>query len=108
MHNFPIFKAIKHIKMNRKDNQCEEAPNYDFADCLNNKIMFDVGCQPFWLHKSTINLNMCSNLSEYVNFISKYNKMTTLGPDIIKHRYKCLKPCSYMEYKVEKKDKKKF
>ena len=94
--------------MNRKDNQCEESTTYSFVGCLKNKIMFDVGCQPFWLHKSTINLDMCSNLSQYINFISQYNEMTMLSPDIINDRYKCLKPCSYMEYKVGKKDKKKF
>ena len=89
--------------MNRKDKPCEESPDYNYADCIHKQVMVDVGCQPYWFYKPDISVPKCSNSSQYISFLSSYRVMMILDVDNLYRKYKCLKPCTYMEYKVVKK-----
>ena len=64
------------------------------------KTLLSLGCKPFWMDMIESDLPLCSNYSS----LSKYLIMTL---DILKmdertllEEYKCLKPCSFMEYQV--------
>ena len=96
---FKILKAIKHKNFDRKTNPCSDFNN-NFADCINEKLMFNVGCQPHWFYKPEINLTLCSNFSQFNTFISEYTEIWDLSPKDINERFGCVKPCTYMEYKV--------
>ena len=95
-----IAKVIKHKKLNRQSNQCEESENYNFAGCINEKLMLNVGCQPHWFYKPEINLTLCSNFSQLNAFVHNYAQILSLIPEDINDNLGCLKPCTYMEYKV--------
>ena len=95
-----IPKVIKHKKLNRQSNPCEDSKNYNFADCINEKLMLDVGCQPNWFFKPEINITLCSNISQLNAFDHKYTQILSLNPEEINRNIGCLKPCIYMEYRV--------
>ena len=41
-------QAIRHEKRNLPNNPCEPHPKYNFGQCVDEKIMRNVGCQPPW------------------------------------------------------------
>ena len=86
--------------MNRKEKPCEESSNYNYGDCINEQVMLYIGCQPYWFYKSGIPLPKCSNFSQYNSFLSEYQSMMKLDFDSLYKKFQCLKPCTFMEYKV--------
>ena len=64
--------------------------------------MSNVGCQPLWFYKPEINLTLCSNFSQLHTFVHNYTQILSLNPEEINKNLGCLKPCTYMEYKVLK------
>ena len=94
-----VFKVFKHILLDRDASPCESSAEYNIANCLEKKIIEEIGCKPKWI-KHHSQFPVCQNKSknlEYTSTLFKFSKM-----DKIKLQYEsgCTKPCSYMEYRV--------
>ena len=95
-----FFQAIKHNKLNTEKSPCQSAQDYKYFDCIMLKTLQRLGCKPFWMDMIESDLPLCSNYSS----LSKYRNMTQdiLSKDerALFEEFKCLKPCSFMEYQV--------
>ena len=67
------------------------------------KTLQSLGCKPFWIDMIESDLPLCTNYSS----LSKYRFMTgdilSMNERTLLEESKCLKPCSFMEYQVNKK-----
>ena len=89
--------------LNQPHNPCEPSLDYNFAKCVETKIMTDAGCQPPWRRFHMEALPLCDNftlLNEH--FFGAYWKRYIADRKTIIDETKCLMPCSYMEYKVSR------
>ena len=58
-----------------------------------------LGCQPFWLNVSQ-NLKTCTEIKELKTFLDTYSDLSSWTAEDTDNYYDCLKPCTYIEYKV--------
>ena len=81
---------------------CVLSDDYSFSTCVENKIISEVGCKPYWIKDSgSGNMPTCTKLSQYHTFWIKYNELNMMhGMELIE-KTGCFKPCHYMEYKVQ-------
>ena len=91
---------IRHERLNRPDNPCEESPNYDFANCIYKSIMSKVGCQPAWRKISVIGLPLCDNLTLLAKYANEFERVGRMVREDVVEATKCLMPCLFMEYEV--------
>ncbi len=82
-----------------KRSPCEQTHPYDFNSCIDNKIATMIGCKPFWLPKKD-GLKNCTDVRQLNAFLDKVRETQGMDDDTLFNHYQCLKPCSYMEYKV--------
>ena len=95
-------QAIKHLRLNTKEKPCEASDNYRFAVCLENRIMSQVGCQPFWVErKMEKSLPFCQSAREFDELLDRYDHLQQLAIAELINNYNCLMPCSYMKYEVQ-------
>ena len=73
---------------------------YSFSDCLEKKIMFQVGCQPFWIKTTGNELPICTSISQYHKYFDKYAVFQDIDEIQLMDKSGCAKPCQYMEYKA--------
>ena len=94
-----FLKAIKHQKMNRPSHPCEESEDYSLADCINQGMARQIGCQAFWSNFSGI--PVCQDWGRLKKYIKAYENATLyLHGTFDKHG--CLDPCTYIEYQVKR------
>ena len=96
-----IHKAIKHQKMNTEKNPCESDPTYSYQNCIIQKLLSGHKCKPYWLTNFDHN-RICSNVSDMRKYFNTLQPLKTLADETIQERYKCLKPCTFMEYQVRR------
>ena len=90
------------MKLNTKESPCEASDDYRFAKCLENRILSQVGCQPFWIkRKLDLTLPPCQNATQFDKILEKYDLLQQLALDDLITDSGCLMPCSYMKYKVQ-------
>ena len=94
------FQAIKHHKLNTKRNPCEPAKEYKYFDCIIQKTLQSLGCKPFWLDMIESELPLCSNYSSLSKYRLMTNELLNMDERTLFEKFKCLKPCSFMEYQV--------
>ena len=101
MSNF-IIQAIKHLKLNSKERPCEASDDYRFVVCLENRIMSQVGCQPFWIERTLEkSLPSCQSATQFDKILDKYDDLQQLALSELIANYNCLMPCAYMKYEVQ-------
>ena len=93
-------QAIKHEKLDRPENPCNQSLSYSFADCVHRSVMARAGCQPPWRLVSVQNLPLCDNLDMLLQYNSIFVRLVYYGRNKLIEATKCLMPCTYMEYKV--------
>ena len=93
-------QSVRHENINRPQNPCEEDPQYNFAYCLEKSIVTRAGCQPYWSKYNVSTMPFCSNTS----MLQKYSDVSLNFSKLYKNELietsKCLRPCSFTEYKV--------
>ena len=63
--------------------------------------MSKVGCQPYWLDYINTDIVNCTKSSQLEDFLKHMTKIVLISTEKeLKDDYDCLKPCTYMEYKV--------
>ena len=93
-------QAIKHEKLDRPENPCNQSLSYSFADCVHRSVMARAGCQPPWRLVSLPGLPLCDNLALLGNYSEEYVNIAYIGRNDLLERTKCLLPCTYIEYRV--------
>ena len=90
------------MRLNTKEKPCEASDDYRFAVCLENKIMSQVGCQPFWIErKIEKSLPFCQSSSEFDAILGRNEQLQQLALSELINNYECLIPCAYMKYEVQ-------
>ena len=85
--------------MNTVSRPCEPSPDYVYYKCLEEKISQKIGCKPYWI-KLDSNLETCKELKNIENYLLKLRESIGMDEQTIYEAYNCLKPCTYIEYKV--------
>ena len=86
--------------MNMKSSPCEQTHSYDFNSCIDDKIATMIGCKPFWVSENSNGLQNCTDVRQLSAFLDKVRETQGMDDGTLFNHYQCLKPCSYMEYKV--------
>ena len=85
--------------MNTVKSPCETSPDYVYQHCLEDRIAQKMGCKPFWL-KQDMNLDTCQEPKHMKDYLSELRESLGMDEQTIYEEFKCLKPCTYIEYKV--------
>ena len=93
-----FLKAIKHHKMNTKDNPCEEDKDYSFTLCVKESLTRKVGCRLEWSLVVDNSMPLCENLTQIMKFEYLYFNLTMLQQSSVVATTGCSLPCTYMEY----------
>ena len=95
-------KAIRQKKLKTLLNPCEESYDYNFQNCIYAKMISKIGCQPYWLDHIKTDFENCSKASQLQSFLMKMGLLYQISTEKeLTDEYECLKPCNYMEYKVD-------
>ena len=99
--NFEI-SATNIKKMNRpKIFNCNTDPNYNFRECVRQKISNREGCVSPFDHKTTDTLPLCSNVSSLDKFENFYHIVhLSSNREELEELTGCLLPCSYTRYNL--------
>ena len=96
-------KATKYVKLNQPHNPCEPSSDYNFAQCVEKKIMVRAGCQPHWRRFPTQDLPECDNTSMLTQYGEEYWKLGNLYREDLIDVTGCHLPCTFMKYTVSRK-----
>ena len=91
---------MRKYNLNRETSLCTTSPNYNFGDCIENKMMEKLGCRPFWINDTGTKFSFCQQQSQYVEHFNRTYKFLVMNDEEIIEEFGCVKPCTYMEYKV--------
>ena len=86
--------------MNMKGSQCEQSQPYNFDSCINGKIAIMIGCKPFWVTENINGLQNCTDARQLSAYLDKVRLAQGMDDNTLYNHFQCLKPCSYVEYKV--------
>ena len=64
------------------------------------RVVEEVGCQSFW--SDFPGLPTCSQLGDIIRLMEAFQRLIAMEKTNLTEVTGCLDPCSYMEYKVEK------
>ena len=99
-----IMQVIKRILLKTEENPCESTVNYNVLSCVEKKLISETKCRPPWIN-STSTVRMCSyedDSSSLRTFMELMSDVTFMGTQRLYSKYGCLRPCTYLEYKVNK------
>ena len=101
MRRFKI-SATNIKKMNRpKIFGCNTDPNYNFRECVRQKILNREGCVSPFDHKTTDTLPLCSNVSSLDKFEKFYHIVhLSSNREELEELTGCILPCSYTRYNL--------
>ena len=86
--------------MNTKKNPCEPASDYSYFSCIMQKMVKRTNCKPFWMTMINSDSAPCTNYSMLRKYFEMSNELNMMDEKTLYDTYQCLKPCSFMEYKV--------
>ena len=87
--------------LDTKTSPCVSSPDYNFADCVEDKIIDKVGCRPFWIKNIGKKHSDCQNQSQYSDHLTEKNSVITMNEAKLNEKIGCMRSCTYMEYKVD-------
>ena len=65
-------------------------------------MISNIGCKPYWLDHIPTDKVDCSKASQLDKFLEYNLDLNTISTEEeLTEKYNCLKPCEYMEYKVD-------
>ena len=104
---FYYFQAVRHQLLNREGSPCVSSEDYNFASCIETKVSNKIGCQPHWTNSNSNSLDsnklpVCATQVQYTDYINKMAEFSLLDRIQFETKSGCLRPCSYMEYRVYK------
>ena len=85
--------------MNTAKNPCEPSPAYVYQHCLEERISEKIGCKPYWIELDN-NLETCKEPKNMGLYLQHLRESLGMDEQTIYEKYNCLKPCTYIEYKV--------
>ena len=92
---------MRHEKINKEDNPCEEAKDYSYLTCIYGKIIQEVGCQPYYLDFDNADYPKCNITTKLRQFIDRFtSSLIIMDESVMFDTFNCLRPCNYMEYRV--------
>ena len=94
------YQPVRKYNLNRVTSPWTTAIDYNFADCIENKMMEKLGCRPFWINDTGTKFSFCQQQSQYVEHFNRTYKFLVMNDEEIIEEFGCVKPCTYMEYKV--------
>ena len=98
---YKYISVTKHMKMNQKNNPCNEDPDYNFQLCVRNSLTSKVGCRLPWDLWSSSEFPLCSEIDQINKFQNLHHDLRFISDleDII-NKTGCIAPCIYKEYKL--------
>ena len=64
-------------------------------------MISNIGCQPYWLNFVQTDMENCSEASQMDKFLESMGNLNAISSEEeLAENYNCLKPCTFMEYKV--------
>ena len=92
---------MRHKKLNNVDSPCHPSPDYHFAQCVHKSIVLKTGCQPHWRYFTVDGVPTCDNLSMLQNYQRiLFNITYNMDSEDVFQATNCLRPCTFLEYKV--------
>ena len=92
--------VIQHIKLNRKDNPCQESLEYSFTKCMKTNTATKIGCRQKWDKSFESDLPFCTTKEQLWKHGEEYWKFLLLEQRELLEYTGCPLPCSYTEYKL--------
>ena len=99
-----MLQVVKHQLLNRDARPCEPSSEYNFANCIEKKVVDDIGCRPRWLvrgYKRRGHTPVCKEKAKYQEYTDEMTRFTLMDKTQMQTKSGCLKPCEYMEYRVK-------
>ena len=91
---------MKHELLDRETSPCESSEDYNFAKCIEEKVVDDIGCRPHWMKGLKGKLPLCIGKENYRRFMNEMFNFSIMDKIQMQSKSGCLKPCRYMEYRV--------
>ena len=79
---------------------CNPDENYDFGDCVRQKIVDSQGCETPWDRRPADKLPKCSEMSSMQDFESYYRQVFVSTEKELKELTGCPFPCTYTHYSL--------
>ena len=79
---------------------CNEDENYNYENCVRQKIVDSQGCETPWDQRTPYKLPKCSTMSSIKAFQSYYNQVFYSSEEELKELTGCLLPCTYTHYSL--------
>ena len=89
----------KRMKRESKFN-CNEDENYNYENCIRQKIVDSQGCETPWDQRTPDKLPKCLTMSSIKAFQSYYNQVYYSSEEELKELTGCLLPCTYTHYSL--------
>ena len=97
-------QVIKHYTLNTEEDPCESAAHYNVLSCVEKELISRTGCRPPWISSSST-VRICSYEDDsglLRHYLALMSDVTFMGTERLYTEYSCMRPCTYLEYKVSK------
>ena len=91
---------MKHQLLDRAASPCESSKDYNFARCIETKVVNDIGCKPHWIKNMKLESPICREKAQYHDFTNELSRYSRMDKIQMQLKSGCRKPCKYMEYRV--------
>ena len=96
-----LLTATTKKRMKRESEfDCNPDEEYNFENCVRQKIVDSQGCTTPWDQRPTDKLPKCSQMSSMKAFESYYNQVFYSNEEELKELTGCLLPCTYTHYSL--------
>ena len=93
-------KAIIHVNLKTKTNQCEESEEYSFKSCVKNSIGRKVGCRLPWDKWTDPWLPICTLKEQLIKVDDEFQNAMYISKEVFASITGCSFPCKYVEYQL--------
>ena len=97
---FMILATTKKRMKRKSKFDCNPDENYNFENCVRQKIVDGQGCVTPWDRRTTDELPKCSNMSSVEAFESYYNQVFYSSEEELEELTGCLLSCTYTHYSL--------
>ena len=96
-----LLQAVKKSNLSSEKSPCISSPEYNFfADCIDNKVIEELGCRPFWSKQTGNEVSVCHQPNQYQRHMERKHEIFSMDEVKLREEFGCVKSCCYMEYKV--------
>ena len=65
---------VKHQLLDREASPCESSKDYNFAKCIETKVVHDIGCKPHWIKNRKLESPICREKAQYHDFTKEFSR----------------------------------